>query len=982
MIIGKVYQPRGEKKSSEDGCQEQDAVDSKDSLPKPRKRPTRAYRAKTSDATALIDALAFSGNHTAVPRPYPQKVDLSYQNPRPGSRRATSPPIDLSSELSLRSLLARYIKFVHPCLDISPLHDHSQEPRQHISKGEDEIHALEHNLDEEALAFLRANGYEVADLVSWCWILTAPSSLSAARRLAMLSEPSISKSVSAGRPVPTFVFLFLLRREYIDAHALKLLIMHMKQRLQLCKSSLRIMDTPSQLDIAIKSDAWSLRLWRQPQPGLAYPIMSEPTLMVSYVRLIRHARSALPAALPSIAILFTQTMHGQSNRNGLSEMELDETTGARLTFLYNKALHLLAMPSPKHPFSSIPHHQRSQFILLRRMNDFSPALVINREGYRAIVQVQLAHRKTLRERDWAGLKASSWPPWKEDKLGLDVEKGTEYGTSRASESLIRMKEAGYGMEAWECTANIYAGWDTDHSPTVQTRTIFPTASSKAKRPSTDTGIEPGVDKDALTWQARIRATRTLNEAWACFLAWQRKALPASPGVYYAMLEKLVFDRKRQNLCEEPGATENTSDNMSQVLPGDGKEVWPEPVSPQEVTYVSTAPPDIDAFFRSMIARGIKPSGRFLAFLIRHAESLRTAVEYIEASALPAETIRFLVDARGDKIPEMQDIIAQMPDYLFTAYIRLLSRHRNLKDGLSTFEKSKDSLSQATSIHGLFDRDRLAYAFQLVSARESPYLPPWYCILFALAHSKSIVVASPELDENAQAILSWKLTRKVLGRMKAINLSVDFQGFQIVCVGLEKAILASKRYLYKVALGIKKNKRSADLIPEAQDVQSKGPHIVKATFTELTNSPVLIEEPDPPPQSPHNPWQTLLEAPGPSQLHAFIRVLGLCQDYDGLLGIILWMVRFAPELEAVADGAANGALLTRRCMIATRVFLERSWLSKRYAGEAGEHEPELEHERVPHETIQKVAEAIESVEAWGGWPTDQEVEAYCEKGQLR
>ena len=972
-----------EKECPEIGHQELDGTNSDGNLLERRKRPTRAHRAKTSNGRELMRALESSGHFMAMPRPHPRKIDLSYHPPRSStyhpprsSSKRAGHLRKLSPELSLRYLLARYIRFVHPYLVVRSLQDRSPNPFQKSPAGTSILQALARNVDEKALEFLHANGYKVTDLVTWCWILTAPSSLGAARRLAMMSEPSISKSFSAGRPIPTFVFLFLLRREHVDAHALQILIMHAKQRLHFRRSSLRISNMASEVGAAVKSDAWSLRRWKQPQPGLIYPIMSETTLMTMFVRLIRHARKALPAALTSIIILFSQYMHGQSNRNGSSEMVPDERTSARLTFLYNKALHLLAIPSSQHPFLSIPQHQRAQFILLRRMNEFSPALIINREGYRAIALVQLAHRKSIRERDWAGLKVNSWPPWKEDKLGLDVEKGLEYGTSRAGEALMRLSEAGYGTEPWEYAAKIYAGWDTDHSPTIQTRAIFPHGGL-----STGQENQGEIKEHAVKWRARIRATRTLNEAWACFLAWQKKDLPPSSGVYYAMLEKLVFNRKRQNVRGKPDALECTPGVNWKVLPGDGKEVWPEPISPQEVTYVSTTPPNIEELFDSMVARNVRPSGRFLAFLISHAESLKSAVKYIEASELPAETVRMLVDAREDKIDEMQDTLAQMPDYLFAAYIRLLSRHPHLEDGLSAFDESSGLPFQVSSRHGLFDRGRLAYAFRLIVAKQPRYLPAWYCILAAIAHPRSVIVASPDLDEDAQALLSWILMRKALGYMQAMDLSMDFRGFQILCIGLEKAALASKRYLSGRVPQAEKNDKRANLISEAQDLRSTGLPIVKAKFTELISSPFVMEDRRAPAQSIDSARQALFEAPGPAQLHAFIRVLGLYQDYDGLLTLILWMVQFASELEAVSDEASNGVSLTRRCIISTRVFLERSWLSNGNEGVVDEHYCGSIHEVAPPETVLAAVEAIESVEAWGGWPTEQEVEAYCRKGRF-
>jgi len=144
---------------------------------------------------------------------------------------------------------------------------------------------------------------------------------------------------------------------------------------------------------------------------------------------------------------------------------------------------------------------------------------------------------------------------------------------------------------------------------------------------------------------------------------------------------------------------------------------------------------------------------------------------------------------------------------------------------------------------------------------------------------------------------------------------------------------------------------------------------------------------------------LLEVPSPAQLHAFIRVLGLREDFTGIHALIEWMSRFAPELQVVADEAMNGRRLLRRCLIAARVFLEQSWtaIGKRdgqtRVGE--EDSDEQGHEALDRresvscssddiatgaaaDRLERMYELVQEQEDWGGWPTDKEVEAYCRR----
>ena len=203
--------------------------------------------------------------------------------------------------------------------------------------------------------------------------------------------------------------------------------------------------------------------------------ISEHTIVVMVIRFLRHARNVLPEACVSITAMLTKHVNGQ--RSGSPTASRKPPPIARLTFLYNSMLSLLALPSSVSPFLSTSAQQRAQYNILRTMNEFDPPLAIDREGYRAVIRVQIANKKTSQERDWAYLKARSWPPWKEDKDGNDVEKGPEYGMSQASQVMKQLEEAGYAVHPWELSADILAGWDTDRSPYVFEHLIAPSVLS-------------------------------------------------------------------------------------------------------------------------------------------------------------------------------------------------------------------------------------------------------------------------------------------------------------------------------------------------------------------------------------------------------------------------------------------------------------------------------------------------------------------------
>ena len=973
-----------------------------------QRRHSQSLVVRTAPSASLVAALQESGHFYAVPASIVQKTDLSHVSPLALSTRGEITPPKGRARVhtrkasvpsrGLQSLLAQYVRIIDPILRQSS-------PSSNLGSFENDLdQALLKVLDEEALVLLGSKGYGVTDLTAWAWLLTAKSSETAALRLVTLANSRPKGSETMASPIPTFLYLFLLRRKHISSRALRTLILHAWDRLQGRRNSSWATEEAATLHLPTGQDRFIKRSKQSFQGPRYYQTMSESTIMVMIIRLLRHARKVWPAAFMSIAAMLTKHVNGLSGaRSPLSPRAPDERTHMRLTFLYNKVLSLLALPSSMNPFRSVPYHQRAQFTLLRRMSEYQPPLAINREGYRAFARVQLAHRKTLRERDWAELKARSWPPWKEERLGIDAEKGVEYGMSRAQESLLRLKEAGYSMQMWDNAASVLAGWDTDRSPTIQTRTLLrkPTTSHHSWAVSTQVSK---TESESALWAARIRATRTVNEAWACFLTWMDRKLTHSQSVYYAMFEKLVFDKKRRRRESNSTIEEAVQSDIvheSPDLPGDSKEVPAVPTSPREAVYVRTPPPSVDDLFNTMVQNGIKPSGRCLAFLLSHAESLGVGMKYLRASNLPPSIVRGLVNRHSTDHADEVKQLGLIPHYLLAAFIKLLSRFTNpissgyvkATEGLMPLSIGLDNSGTLISGYRARRTSPLVHAFNLISACKPLYRPPWNSLLSSLARPGVIVDTSTHSDDSdSQDMLSWEIAVQLLHQMRNIGLDLDFQGFQIVCAAYEKALLASLRVLE--ALRTKTKAVFADSLvntpdsPEevdpslflsvnAEQVIDHGLDRVKGFFRELVQLPpsggcitttASAQQPDM--LDPAILLPQLMEVPAPAQLHAFVRILGIRQDYDGILDLVSWMAKFAPELRAVAEEARNGATLMRRTLIAVRVFTERSWLDI----------DEVEDD-ASEAIMQQIYEVIENIPDWGGWPTDTEVYAYCKRGRF-
>ena len=910
---------------------------------------------------ALIAALEAGGYDFAVPEQYTRKKDLSHVSPtlrKPPSRSVHTPQkrfreVDTGPRTDLQSVLALYMLRIHDLVG---------DFRQDEASSDSHLLRI---FDEEALLLLESRGYDVQDVMSWAWIIAAKSSERAVSRLDVLYNKPWQRTNLLVDPVPVFVFMFLLRRPHVTASALRMLIKH--------------------------ANDWLLFASEKPCTSTSSTI-SEQTIMLLVVRLLRHARLVWPAAMESIvSILTTHVDGGKSCGHSPASQDLDETTSIRLSFMYNRILKLVALPSSQNPFLSVPYRQQAQFNVLRRMNQFRPHLTITREGYQAIASVQLAHRKTLREREWAEMKAKSWPPWKVDKLGIDSVKSIEMGVSRAMDALMRMYEAGYSRGNWEATAEILSGWDTDRSPTIQRRSVLlPSYRSFA---ITTANLDLNRWKESLdVWTARIRATRTLDESWACFLACRRElgAVPAT--VYFTMFESLVYDRRRKKeecstqFCGNP----NTHDFLDRlILPGDGKELAPAPTNPRDGIYLSAPPPNISDFFHTMVIEGHQPTGRFLAFLLNHAESFEEGLKYLEHSALSAKTKSVLLANASFSARTVRETLAALPKQVLAAYIYHLSSFGVI---LYSRQSSRRHFVDDDNHSGLAAKlDPLKQAHRLLHLARPLYRPTWYSLLHAL--SKITLKTYEEHFDPSDYLRDlslWNLAESLVGYMDIADLKLDFFGFYLVCKTLEKTIRASQ----VVMSATQDPSKAAEARLDSQELQqdpedlsrearlkaeallTQGCALVKTLFKEACGT---LRATTAPSQALNraNSLPNLLEVPAGVHLHAFIRVLGLAQDYAGILELMEWMSNYASAIKALSDEMTNGRRSLRRTLIAARIFLEGSW--------PGDVESEDEREQrsntaAPEHIMQRVYTIIEETEQWDGWPTDEEVEEYCQIGK--
>ncbi|KAF2862150.1 hypothetical protein K470DRAFT_263016 [Piedraia hortae CBS 480.64] len=579
-------------------------------------------------------------------------------------------------------------------------------------------------------------------------------------------------------------------------------------------------------------------------------------------------------------------------------------------------MHLVSLGTATQPFKALPDQEATLISILRFMAEHDPPLHINREGYRAVIRVQLGQEKTNKEQQWAQLKLLSWPPWKSERTAMDADiTHYDHGISRAARTLRRMYEAGYSPTNWEKTAQLYAGWDVDGTPTIQSRVIL----------GTHFGSESAL------WTARISTTRTAQEAWAAFLAYQDTKLGYDSEVYLAILKRLHGEEKRHH------QKINTS-----LLPGDSPDVQPLPPSTHLYTYTRTPVPSLENFIDQSINKGIKFNSRCLSFIITTATSLKQGIKYLSISK--NSEVKNLLTGRGS--------ISHIPTPILISFISLLCRH------------SATSLSKALRSVNLNPHHGSYMIFnERINADHPLALVMWIlirrCEEEILIRGRNALLLALSKDATVRGLVGLFLQggvemegvayRFAWAVMETINLPMDDVAFRAVCLVVEKLAGAvgrgrvgsprvdaprvdtpgragnSRRVadprmepprvdsLSMNPPGRMNSIRPQNLPPKPSPTQ-KLETLFNSLVEDTPTSTILISN------QPANPTQDYppLPIPHPVSLHAYIRALGVWGDDSALLRALEYICAHKDQLEALRD--RNAERLVRRCLVACRLFL--------------------------------------------------------------
>jgi hypothetical protein len=748
-------------------------------------------------------------------------------------------------------------------------------------------------LSRQEEVLLRHQGFTPACVEDWATCILQPRSLIAANVFGR----------DKGTP-PLFLLLLFLRRRHMTASAFGVVLRHIDKR--------------SESELL----TWDM-------------------LKTLSARLLRHARIIWPESIPWIASLFASQasrLFGEGALYAASSRLVSDLTRFCNTFLL-----LLSLPASTNPVLGAVHQEKAQFHILQFMASLTPAVTVTRTGFRAVSRNQLAHAKTSEERDWAEVKGPSWPPWKENRTAMDEGKGYEFGASRASKIIHRMYEAGYQGHTWESMVEVYAGWDTDSSPTIQTRTSLPHVSGPAGNP------RYLID---LLWAARVRTTRTRREAWACFLAYEISGIRPSQRVYLAMFEKLYYQESERSiratfqpdLDEVLKVDEVLNETLDVLLPGDMKEVVADPPSPLHYVYLSEPVPTFEELYHRLYTRDLRPSHRLLAFLLEAAPTFQRCIELLEAAGDDHDgAFKCFLSGQHDQFSS----IRSLPGYLQAALIKVLCRygqpyHKSQKDSLFVSPERHIRDFNASNKHYLVE-----YAYAILIHYRPLYRPAWHAYLEKIVRTDIDQTSNRGRANKRRDVNQYGIVWHLIDTMEQTDLDVDDQTFSLVCAATINAARA-------VNSGITS-------MENARHIFQTGSPRLRKLFHSLVGANIDMQFANTRPSVPPH-------IPGPAQLHAYVRALGMLRDYEGLHSFSTWLARHHVEVTARAESQHHGSKLFFRTLVALRAALTGHLMDAK-GQEKG----------APDEIVQLIRAQIDSVEEWGGWPGQEYVALYAKGG---
>ncbi|KAF4456795.1 prefoldin subunit [Fusarium austroafricanum] len=376
--------------------------------------------------------------------------------------------------------------------------------------------------------------------------------------------------------------------------------------------------------------------WDEGRAGSAMEIFTTEDFLIIMERLAFHCRRIEPRRLIVLAEIMAEFIF----RYEIGSAE--QTYWMRCKY-FNAGLSAIARNSgsgPQHRSIPIAYVWEAQRALLRMSGSLPEALLVDRDGFRAIRTVLSGMPKNRDEIHNATRYSKSWPPYLQPADGIDEAMEAEESWSRVVRAGMMMQEAGFPKHEVDTALDILLGWTPNGSPTIQ---------QLAK-------IDPR--QDLSMWSASIRATRNAHEAWKQFRQPPKAGMVPGHAEYAAMFQRSF-------------ARDHDPDQDS--LPGDNSLNYAtnEDVNLTELEMLRQQPPTPQELYEMMRREGLLPNEHILHILVANARSLEEAHRYLRDGSVERHNYANLL------VPEPTGaMLKAVPLPLFSAYVDVLSKTAN------------------------------------------------------------------------------------------------------------------------------------------------------------------------------------------------------------------------------------------------------------------------------------------------------------------
>ncbi|KAF4961909.1 hypothetical protein FSARC_9985 [Fusarium sarcochroum] len=420
---------------------------------------------------------------------------------------------------------------------------------------------------------------------------------------------------------PVFILSYLLRQgsSFSNIAALDGILEYVRIRLR---------DTTDKIPATDASLTYARR---------AYFAMDEFTtedFILIMTRLAFHCRRIEPRRLPALAKMMAEFILCYEAESA------QETYYAQCRF-FNAGLRAVAGrrgSGPQHRTVPYAYMWEAQRILLGMSAGLPEALLVDRNGFRAIRSVLAGMPKNRDEIHSALRHAKTWPPHLLPGDGIDEEMEPNEFWTRVVQAGMMMQEAGFPKHEVDFALDILQGLAPDGTPTIQQRKQ----------------ISP--ERNIASWAASIKATRNAHEAWDRFRHPPKDGWKPGPDEYAAMFQRLYA---------------READLDAVTLPGDTALNYAthEEANLTELERLRLQPPTPADLYEMMRRDRVRTSEECLTILVSNAEKID-------------EAHRYLFDASGSRKKDYAvlttpsptaESLKRIPLPVFSAYIDVCAR---------------------------------------------------------------------------------------------------------------------------------------------------------------------------------------------------------------------------------------------------------------------------------------------------------------------